>query len=156
MRIKGLTRIFSGLRASYMPGQASVCPTRRLSQLQHPVVNVFRRGGLRCGRLATLNRDIAATQWGDLRHEGRETPAARRKEAPNGAKPPTLPLVSCSLTGAGLSDQAQLNIGEASPTGIGGARMAGSATMLVADEMWVSGYPLCRCCITLTLTLQFL
>ena len=36
MRIKGLTRIFSGLRASYMPGRAPLCPKHRPPQPQNP------------------------------------------------------------------------------------------------------------------------
>ena len=73
--IKGLTRIVSGLRAKYMPGRALLCPTSRPSEPQHPVVNVFHRGGLRCGRLTTqnrdlitANRDLTATKRGDLHH----------------------------------------------------------------------------------------
>ena len=38
----------------------------------------------------------------------RDTPATRRGEASNAAKPPPLPLVSCSLTGAGLPGGRQL------------------------------------------------
>ena len=37
MRIKGLTRIFSGLRATNTPGQAPLCPKRRPPQPQPPI-----------------------------------------------------------------------------------------------------------------------
>ena len=60
MRIKGLTRIFSGSRASDTRGQASLPPRRRTPRPQPPVVSVFRRGGRRCGRLPTANRNLTA------------------------------------------------------------------------------------------------
>ena len=41
MRIKGLTRIFSGSRASYTPLRALLCPTRTPAQPQQPNFNVF-------------------------------------------------------------------------------------------------------------------
>ena len=68
VRIKGLTRISSGSRASYMPGRAPLCPKRRPPQPQHPIFNVFHRGGLQFGRLTIPNRDLTATKWGDLHH----------------------------------------------------------------------------------------
>jgi len=36
VRIKGLTRIFSGSRATSTPGQAPLCPKRRQPQPQNP------------------------------------------------------------------------------------------------------------------------
>ena len=60
VRIKGLTRIFSGSRASDTRGQASLPPRRRTPRPQPPVVSVFRRGGRRCGRLPTANRNLTA------------------------------------------------------------------------------------------------
>lgn len=66
--------------------------------------------------LAAAPHQVAAptaTQWGDLHHEGRDTPVTRRRDASYGAKPPPLPLVSYFLTGAGLPGQAQFNVGEA-------------------------------------------
>ena len=88
MSIKGLTRIFSGSRATNTPGQAPLCPKRRPPQPQPPIFSVFHRGGLRFGRLTAPNCDLTATKRGDLHHEGRDTPATRRRVAPNGAKPP--------------------------------------------------------------------
>ena len=55
-----LTRIFSGSRASDTRGQASLPPRRRTPRPQPPVVSVFRRGGRRCGRLPTANRNLTA------------------------------------------------------------------------------------------------
>ena len=68
VRIKALTRIFSGSRASYTPGRAPLCPKRSPPQPQPPVVNVFHRGGLRFGHRTALNRDITTAQRGDLHH----------------------------------------------------------------------------------------
>ena len=38
-------------------------------------------------------------QTGGFRHKRRDTPATRRQDASNGAKPPPVPPASCSLTG---------------------------------------------------------
>ena len=61
--------------------------------------------GLHFGGHTTANRDLTAIKRGELRHKSCDTPVTRRKEAPNGAKPPPLPLVSCSLTDAALLGQ---------------------------------------------------
>ena len=75
VRIKGLTRIFSGSRASDTQGQVSLPPRRRTPRPQPPVVSVFRRGGRRCGRIPTANRNLTApngnltaSKRGELRH----------------------------------------------------------------------------------------
>ena len=77
VRIKGLPRIFSGSRASSTRGQAPLCPDRRPPRPQHPIVSVFRRGGLHFGRLTALNRDLtnpnrdlAATKRGNCAVRG--------------------------------------------------------------------------------------
>ena len=77
VRIKGLTRIFSGSRATNTPGQAPLCPKRGPSQPQHPVFSVFHRGGLRFGRLATPSRDLTATKRGKCTIRG----TTRRRHA---------------------------------------------------------------------------
>ncbi|EFF80674.1 hypothetical protein HMPREF0970_00310 [Schaalia odontolytica F0309] len=106
-------------RASYMPGRAPLCPTRTPPQPQTPIIIVFHRGGQRCGCRTAPNRDLTATQRGHLHHEGRDTPATRQREAPHAAKPPPLPLVSGSLTGAVPLGGVPINAGRASLTGTG-------------------------------------
>ena len=49
MRIKGLTRMFRGLRANGVRCLAPLCPKRRPPRPQQPVVTGFRRGGLHFG-----------------------------------------------------------------------------------------------------------
>ena len=71
MRIKGLTRIVSGSRASDTPCPRQLCPKRRPLCPYEPIVGVFRRGGLRFGRHAAPNRDLSATKRKELRCERR-------------------------------------------------------------------------------------
>ena len=56
----GLTRMFSGSRASGTPGQAPLGPQRRAPCPRHAIVSVCYRSGLYCGRHAALNRDLTA------------------------------------------------------------------------------------------------
>ena len=113
--------MFRCSRASDTPREALLCPKRRPPHPQHPIVSVFRRGGLHFGRHTASNLDLTATKQGELRCErctvelglrrGRhqtggiapiearhagDTPATRRGEASNAAKPPPLPLVYAS------------------------------------------------------------
>ena len=75
VRVAGLTRMFSGSRASDTPGQAPLRPQRRRSRPRHPVVGVCVRAGLHCGRhipancgLTTPNRGLTASKRGELHH----------------------------------------------------------------------------------------
>ena len=56
----GLTRMFSGSRASGTPGQVSLGPSRRPPCPRHAIVSVCGRGGLYCGRHTTPRRDLTA------------------------------------------------------------------------------------------------
>mgnify|MGYP000992016735 CR=1 FL=1 len=146
-RIKGLTRIVSGLRAKYTPGRALLCPTSRPPEPQHPVINVFHRGGLRCGCLTTQNRDLitenrdlTATKRGGnctirgttrRQHaEGSVLVLQNPRHYPWGQAPS---LAQCSLTGAVLPGRVPINAGRASPAMTGRSRAASSATRLVPD-----------------------
>ena len=60
VRVTGLTRMFSGSRASGTPGQAPLCSQRRAPCPRHAIVSVCYRSGLYCGRHAALNRDLTA------------------------------------------------------------------------------------------------
>ena len=64
--LRGLPRIFSGSRASSTRGQAPLCPDRRPPRPRHPIVGVCRRGGRHFGRHTAPNRDLAASNGGDL------------------------------------------------------------------------------------------
>ena len=64
-----LPRRFSGSRASSTRGQAPLCPDRRPPRPQHPIVSVFRRGGLHFGRHTNQSHARTATKWGELRCE---------------------------------------------------------------------------------------
>ena len=77
VRVTGLTRMFSGSRASDTPGQAPLCSQRRRSRPRHPVVGVCDRGGLHCGRhipancgLTAPNRGLTDSKRGELRCTG--------------------------------------------------------------------------------------
>ena len=70
VRVMGLTRMFSGSRASDIPGQAPLRPQRRPPCPQHPVVGVCYRGGLRLGRHAAPRRDLADSKLWELRYTG--------------------------------------------------------------------------------------
>ena len=70
-------RAYSAVRACSTRGQAPLCPDRRPPRPQHPIVSVFRRGGLHFGRLTALNRDLtnpnrdlAATKRGNCAVRG--------------------------------------------------------------------------------------
>ena len=105
MRNSRLAHAIAGSRASDTPGRAPLCPQRRPPRPRHPIVGVIRRGGLRFGRHAAPNRDhtvpnrdlaapnldLTASKRGELHHKRRDTPATRRGEASNAAKPPPLP-----------------------------------------------------------------
>ena len=60
----GLTRMFSGSRASGTPGQAPLGPQRRAPCPRHAIVSVCYRSGLYCGRHAALRRDLTAPRRG--------------------------------------------------------------------------------------------
>ena len=64
VRIKGLTRMFRGLRANNTPRQAPLCPKRRPPRPQPPVFTGFRRGGLHFGRHTAARRGLAVTERG--------------------------------------------------------------------------------------------
>ena len=66
----GLTRMFSGSRASGTPGQVSLGPSRRPPCLRHAIVSVCYRGGLYCGRHSVLNRDLTGSKWRKSRFTG--------------------------------------------------------------------------------------
>ena len=98
VRVTGLTRMFSGSRASDAPGQAPLGPQRRAPCPRHAIVSVCYRSGLYCGRhaalrrdlttpnrdltapnrgltapnrgLTALNRGLTAIKWGELRYTG--------------------------------------------------------------------------------------
>ena len=61
--------MFGGSRASSMRGQAPLCPHRRPPRPQHPIVSVFRRGGLHFGRHTNQSHARTATKQGELRCE---------------------------------------------------------------------------------------
>ena len=58
VRVTGLTRTFSGSRASGTPGQAPLCSQRRPPCPRHAIVGVCGRGGLYCGRHIPANSDL--------------------------------------------------------------------------------------------------
>ena len=60
----GLTRMFSGSRASGTPGQVSLGPSRRPPCPGHPIVSVCYRSGLHCGRHTTPRHDLTALNRG--------------------------------------------------------------------------------------------
>ena len=64
VRVTGLTRMFSGSRASGTPGQAPLGPQRRAPCPRHAIVSVCYRSGLYCGRHAALRRDLTAPRRG--------------------------------------------------------------------------------------------
>ena len=64
VRVTGLTRMFSGSRASGTPGQAPLCSQRRAPCPRHAIVSVCYRSGLYCGRHAALRRDLTAPRRG--------------------------------------------------------------------------------------------
>ena len=68
MRIKGLTRMFRGLRANNTPRQAPLCPKRRPPRPKQPGFTGFCRGGLHCGHHTPSNRDLTATKRGELHY----------------------------------------------------------------------------------------
>ena len=77
VRVTGLTRMFSGSRASGAPGQAPLCSRRRSPCPRHAIVGVCGRGGLYCGRHAASKRDLTvpncdltAIKWVELRYTG--------------------------------------------------------------------------------------
>ena len=80
----GLTRMFSGSRASGTPGQVSLGPSRRPPCPRHPIVSVCYRSGLHCGRHTTPRRDLTAPRRGltalnrDLTALNRDLTAPRR------------------------------------------------------------------------------
>ena len=96
MRNSRLAHAIAGSRANNTPCPRQFCPKRRPPRPRHPIIGVFRRGGLHFGRHTTPNRDhatsnhnLTATKRGELHHERRDTPATRRGKASNGAKPPS-------------------------------------------------------------------
>ena len=60
----GLTRMFSGSRASGTPGQAPLGPQRRAPCPRHAIVSVCYRSGLHCGLHTTPRRDLTALNRG--------------------------------------------------------------------------------------------
>ena len=73
----GLTRMFSGSRASGTPGQVSLGPSRRPPCPRHAIVSVCYRSGLYCGRHTTPRRDLTALNRG-LTALNRDLTAPRR------------------------------------------------------------------------------
>ena len=73
----GLTRMFSGSRASGTPGQAPLGPQRRAPCPRHAIVSVCYRSGLYCGRHTTPRRDLTALNRG-LTALNRDLTAPRR------------------------------------------------------------------------------
>ena len=68
VRYSRLAHAIAGSRASDTPGWAPLCPQCRPPRPRHPIVGVFRRGGLLFGRLTALNRDLTASKRGELQH----------------------------------------------------------------------------------------
>ena len=68
VRIKGLTRMFRGLRANGARCLAPLCPKRRPLRTQHPAFSVFRQGGLHFGHHTAARRGRAVTERGKWRH----------------------------------------------------------------------------------------
>ena len=62
-------RAYSAVRACSTRGQAPLCPDRRPPRPQHPIVSVFRRGGLHFGRHTNQSHARTATKQGELRCE---------------------------------------------------------------------------------------
>ena len=79
----GLTRMFSGSRASDTPGQVSLGPSRRPPCPGHPIVSVCYRSGLYCGRHAALRRDLTAPRRGHTALNRDLTALNRDLTAPN-------------------------------------------------------------------------
>ena len=66
VRYSRLAHALAGSRASNTPCPRQFCPQRRPPRPRHPIVSVFRRGGLHFGRHAAPNRDLTATKQGEL------------------------------------------------------------------------------------------
>ena len=77
VRVMGLTRMFSGSRASDTPGQAPLRTQRRPPCPRHPIVGVCYRGGLRLGRRAAPRRDLTDSKRGNCTIRG----STRRRHA---------------------------------------------------------------------------
>ena len=87
MRIKGLTRMFRGLRANNTPRETHSCPKRRPPRPERPILSVFRRGGLQFGQRTTSHCGLTAANRGNPTIRG----TTRRQPPPNAAKPPPTP-----------------------------------------------------------------
>ena len=68
MRIKGLTRMFRGSRASSAPRLTPNPPKCRPIQPKLSYLGSFHRDGLHLGRNANRKRDLTTTNRGELRH----------------------------------------------------------------------------------------
>jgi len=102
-----------------MRGQAPLCPHRRPPRPQHPIVSVFRRGGLHFGRHTNQSHARTATKWGELRCERctvelglrRAPPAPRRAPglatAPAGGDPTTSRHISHVISPRSLFETTQ-------------------------------------------------
>ena len=91
MRIKGLTRIFSGSRATNTPRQTPNPPKRRPIQPQPSVLVSFAQWVC---TVAAAPPQVAASPspiGGNCTTRGFDTPATRRKKASCSAKPPSPP-----------------------------------------------------------------
>ena len=82
----GLTRMFSGSRASGTPGQASLGPSRRAPCPRHPVVGVCYRGGLRRGRRRPEARPHRQQTGGLALHEDPCVTCSPMTSPPNGGE----------------------------------------------------------------------
>ena len=131
---RGLTRIFSGSRASSTRGLAPLCPDRRPPRPQHPIVGVCRRGGLHFGRHTAPNRDLTASKRrGNCsnrattrrRHAGRMLLMVQNPHHYPWRHAPS--LASYSLTSAGQPGGAPINACRASPTGPAAQAQVGRA-----------------------------
>ena len=89
VRIKGLTHIFSGLRATNTPRQTPNPPKRRPIQQKQAIFSDFRPMGLHFGGHIPSSRGLAPPIGGNCTTRGSDTPATRRKKASCSAKPPT-------------------------------------------------------------------
>ena len=79
VRDSWLALAIAGSRANNTPCPRQFCPQRRPPRPQHPIVGIFRRGGLHFGRHASPNRDLASPNR-DLTTPNRDLTASKRGE----------------------------------------------------------------------------
>ena len=97
---RGLPRRFSGSRANNTPCPRQFCPKRRPPRPRHPIIGVFRRGGLHFGRHTAPNRDPSAPNRDPSAPNRDLTTPNRDLTTPNRDLTATKRGGNCSIRGA--------------------------------------------------------